>query len=147
MNVKTAPWKTDTISMPSVLTAAKIRLNSVSPLHKEKLRVYNKSNPKMTMSECDFLDVIVDFEFQWKEDGKYTWAKIVEGYTIHLPEADRSPWDEDDLFTGEDLLPLPLLRLHDLHLQIYMDVIQYREELEDPDDRGKYTYYLDAEGQ
>lgn len=147
MNVKTTPWKTDTISMPTALAAAKIRINSISPIHREALRVYSKDDPKKTEDNYGFLNVAVDFEFQWKEDGRYTWAKIIEGYTIYLPEDDNSLWEEGDLFIGDDLLPIQLLKLHDLHLQIYMDVIRFRAELEDPKDSGNYTYYLDAKGQ
>ena len=64
--------------------------------------------------------VLINYEFQWRNRGNYTWSKSIIGF---------------DGFNSPQVLR-----------RIYDEVRSMRDTLEDPDDRGRY-YYSDRDGE
>ena len=135
--MKVTPWITDELDNVVALAAARIQINSVTPIGEEVM--IDALNPKYKER---VVTVAVSYEFQWKHRGSYTWERMVDFYHIILDapakvHSDYMPDYDDNPPTGATFWYA--------QKQIYKDVIRAREQLEDPNDRGEYTYYLDAE--
>lgn len=132
--MKVTPWITDQLDSVAALAAARIQINNATPIGEETF--IDKADPDNTVK---VITLAVSYEFQWKHRGSYTWERMVGFYHATVP---------GPTYVSESLMPdedHPISEVSDWGMQysIYQDVIRAREQLEDPSDRGEYTYYLD----
>lgn len=141
MAVEVTPLKQDSISYQSLLAAANIHINGIVPVNTEKVEYsWESGKNQWEKTEGTFVNIVVNYEFQWKNRGNYIWERMSDIFTVS------SRGDvitkEEQLYSKEGDGYIQLIDMGEVYMDIYDNVIQYRSELEDPDDRGRYTYYL-----
>lgn len=123
------------INLAAVVASAGVNINSVTPVEiTDNGDGYN------------FVSFMVCYEFQWKSRGNYIWNKTCDIYNLSSvsknfnsdlddPEDGKSFWaDENVSMTIKPIDCFPMF------MDIVRNVIIARDQLEDPDDRGRYFY-------
>lgn len=141
MAVEVTPLKQDSISYQSLLAAANIHINGITPVNRETVSYrWECGKGQWENTEDTFINIAVNYEFQWKNRGNYIWERMSDIFTVS--SRGYAITKEDQLYSKEGDGYIQLIDMGEVYMDIYDNVIQYRSELEDPDDRGRYTYYL-----
>lgn len=141
MAVEVTPLKQDSISYQSLLAAANIHINSITPVNRETVSYrWESGRGQWEDTEDTFINIAVSYEFQWKNRGNYIWERMSDIFTVS--SRGDAITEEKQLYSKEGDGYVQFIDMGEVYMDIYDNVIQYRSELEDPDDRGRYTYYL-----
>lgn len=143
MAIELSEWHTDSMSDEVALAAANIHINSITPINTWDMAYrYQVDKSHYGTVSTPVVNVAVSYEFQWKNRGNYIWERMTDIFTLN---ADRSSVTKDlteDALMRDDGGWKQIIDAKSIYEQIYHRVIEFREELEDPSDRGRYTYYL-----
>lgn len=147
MAIKVSEWHSDTMSDEAALAAANIHINGITPVNTWDLSCkYQVDKSHYGLTSTHVVNVAVSYEFQWKNRGNYIWERMSDIFAIDAGINATEAFTEEELTRangGWKQIVAPSMT--PIYEQIYHKVIQFREELEDPADRGKYTYYLSEE--
>lgn len=141
----------------AALASACINVLSVTRLKnfdaKHYLQHYEKHYDCGVELKDEGIAIAVCYEFQWKNRGNYTWSKVFNTYTLddssyRLMVGAHGDYDEESekyykaYHYPEDFSPHSICDISiSVVEQIVREVILTRDQLEDPEDRGFYTYY------
>lgn len=128
----------EAISLEAAIAGAGINLLSINKISE----THNDDN-------YDFVTVAVAFEFQWRSKGNYIWSKTCRLYT--LSDLSSNFTDENDdsglsIWQNDDLLPVTALDFQPMFDDIILKVMEARDQLESPDNRGRYAYAFIPDG-
>lgn len=147
MAIELSEWHTDSMSDEAALAAANIHINGITPVNTWDLTYkYQIDRSHYGSTSTPVVNVAVSYEFQWKNRGNYIWERMSDIFAVSAGISATEAFTEEELTRangGWKQIVAP--SMDSIYEQIYRKVIQFREELEDPDDRGKYTYYLSEE--
>lgn len=142
MAIELSEWHTDSMSDEVALAAANIHINSITPINEWDLHYkFESSKSYYEKSSTPVVNVAVSYEFQWKNRGNYIWERMTDIFTISAGMNATAAFTDIEL-TRKDGGWKQIVTAKHIYEQIYHRVIKFREELEDPSDRGRYTYYL-----
>ena len=144
MAIELSECHSDTLSDEAALAAANIHINSITPINTWELNYKHEVDAShYGVVGTPVVNIAVSYEFQWKNRGNYIWERMTGIFTIDQGAEGLQNFNETELLTdngGWRQIVAPSMDA--VYEQIYHRVIRFREELEDPADRGRYTYYL-----
>lgn len=144
MAIELSEWHSDTLSDEAALAAANIHINGITPVNTWDLDYkYQVDKSHYGLTSTPVVNIAVNYEFQWKNRGNYIWERMSDIFAISAEVSAAKAFTEEELTRADggwkQIVAPSMLPIYE---QIYRKVIQFREELEDPADRGRYTYYL-----
>lgn len=120
------------ISLVAAVASAGIHITSVTPL-----QVVDNGGG------YEFINLAVCYEFQWKSRGNYIWNKTCSVYTVDNMSSQLNSENEKKGLKTHSIyndLPVDCIDFELVMEDVICKVMEARDQLEDPDDRGRYAY-------
>lgn len=120
------------ISLVAAVASAGIHITSVTPL-----QVVDNGDG------YEFINLAVCYEFQWKSRGNYIWNKACSVYTVDNMSSSLNKQNEKEGMSSYQVnsdLPIKGVDFNLVLDDIIREVMEARDQLEDPEDRGRYAY-------